>query len=174
MPTERDQIQATFNCQHPDARLIQRTVANGAVHYGYQCQTCGKFTRSVKKATLSPQELLITPLFDEELREQWRGDESAAWTAWRDRKRRLETGEWRAKRAQYYAYLKTDAWRDKSRRVVKRDGTCRACEKRPATQAHHLNYKHIYNEPLFDLVGVCESCHKKIGRMDKQRRERAL
>lgn len=174
MTNESDQIRATFACSHDDARLVKRTVSNGVTHYGYQCQRCGHWTRSVRKATLSEQELLIVPLFDDELKEQWNADKASAWAAWRDRRRRLETTEWRAKRARYSAYLKTEQWRDKSRRVVERDGTCRACEKRPATQAHHLNYNHIYNEPLFDLVGVCELCHGEISRMDKARRERAF
>ena len=173
-PTEREQIEQTFTCPHPDARLVRRTVSNGVEHFGYQCQHCGAWTRSVRKATLQSQELLVTPLFDDELRERWKADEASAWTAYRDRRRRLETGEWRAKRARYYAYLKTDAWLDKSRRVVERDGTCQACLRSPATQAHHLNYNHIYNEPLFDLVGVCARCHGMISRMDKQRREREL
>jgi len=174
MATEREQIEQTFTCPHGDARLVQRVVSNGATHYGYQCQQCGHWTRSVKKATLSPQELLITPLFDEELCEQWQRDKDDAWNAWNDRRRRLETNEWRAKRARYYAYLKTDKWKEKSRKAVERDEVCQACLGRPATQAHHLHYKHIFNEPLFDLVGVCARCHGVISGMDKQRREREL
>ena len=66
-------------------------------------------------------------------------------------------------------YYQTETWRKKSRAVVARDGVCRACLVRPATQAHHLTYKHLKDEPLFDLVGVCEPCHRKITAMDRER-----
>jgi len=64
---------------------------------------------------------------------------------------------------QHNDYLKTDAWRAKRAKVLKRDGNlCQACLENAATQVHHLSYKNWQEEPLFELVSICEPCHKKI------------
>jgi hypothetical protein len=62
----------------------------------------------------------------------------------------------------YEDYLQTPKWRRKSKAVIKRDRICKACETRPAVQAHHLTYERAGDEPLFDLVGVCRECHRKL------------
>ena len=62
--------------------------------------------------------------------------------------------------AWYRGYLQTPVWAEKRRLVFERArGTCEACGQAPAEQVHHLNYKHVGREPLFDLVAVCASCH---------------
>ena len=37
-----------------------------------------------------------------------------------------------------------------------------ACRKKPATQVHHLTYKRVGREMLFDLVAVCADCHEVV------------
>ena len=60
----------------------------------------------------------------------------------------------------YGRYLETDEWRNKRRRVLDRDGgMCQACLIRTAEQVHHLTYKRVFHEPLFDLISVCRVCH---------------
>lgn len=61
------------------------------------------------------------------------------------------------------AYFKSPAWHDREARVLGRDNDwCKACERRPATQVHHLTYARFGNEPLFDLVAVCRYCHRRL------------
>lgn len=74
----------------------------------------------------------------------------------------------------YGQYLYTDKWRAKSRKVLARDPVCKACNSRPSTQAHHTTYKHMFNEPLFDLIGVCEKCHETITKMDRNRKDKSM
>jgi hypothetical protein len=54
-------------------------------------------------------------------------------------------------------------------RLVFDGNACKArlpgCTKN-ATEVHHLSYRHIGNEPLFDLVSVCGPCHRAITAMD--------
>lgn len=40
---------------------------------------------------------------------------------------------------------------------------CKDCGSREYLQCHHLTYKHLWMEHLFwfDLVNVCDTCHKK-------------
>ena len=55
----------------------------------------------------------------------------------------------------------------KKAKVMLRDkNICQACLTRQATDVHHLTYKHIYNEPLFDLVAICRPCHEKLHELE--------
>lgn len=60
----------------------------------------------------------------------------------------------------YDRYLSSPEWQDRRQKVLARcEGVCEACRIQPATQVHHVSYKHVGNEPLFDLRGVCAECH---------------
>jgi hypothetical protein len=63
----------------------------------------------------------------------------------------------------YEEYLKTPAWHARRSRVLHRAGhLCEGCGEHRATQAHHLHYQRLGHEMLFDLVAVCEACHRSI------------
>ena len=85
--------------------------------------------------------------------------------AWLDER----AGSWWSK---YGAYLKSSQWLALRRAVLDRDnGKCQACLSEKATEVHHLTYDHVFNEPLFDLVSVCEGCHAKITHLDRCARD---
>lgn len=70
--------------------------------------------------------------------------------------------------AEYQAYLDTDEWRERRRAVLERDHyLCQSCLTAKATIVHHLTYAHLFNEPLFDLVSVCEDCHRMLHGRDQ-------
>jgi len=71
----------------------------------------------------------------------------------------------------YSEYLKSPKWGRKRALVIDRDMTCQACLVAPAEQVHHLTYAHVFNEPLFELVGICKRCHDKITEMDREKRK---
>lgn len=57
-------------------------------------------------------------------------------------------------------YLRSPQWRSLRAKVLARDsGQCRLCEKKAATQVHHLTYARWRHERDFDLVSVCDDCH---------------
>lgn len=64
--------------------------------------------------------------------------------------------------SEYQAYLNSDKWRSKRRKVLQRAGyRCEICGKQ-ATQVHHKTYERIFCERLSDLQAVCGSCHMEI------------
>ena len=66
---------------------------------------------------------------------------------------------WDFRRDNYHAYLKSDAWQAKRRKILKIAGyKCRDCGEH-ATEVHHETYKRIYNERLTDLTALCRKCH---------------
>ena len=81
-------------------------------------------------------------------------------TEWFEAKQAAQSQTWWD---EYNDYLESDAWAEKRKAVLERDHhLCQSCVKAKATVIHHLTYEHRFNEPLFDLVSVCEECHAKI------------
>lgn len=63
----------------------------------------------------------------------------------------------------YNAYLQSPEWKSKRARVLKRaSGICEGCGIKRATQVHHLHYKNVFKEFLFELVAICEECHDMV------------
>jgi len=70
----------------------------------------------------------------------------------------------------YHHYMNSSKWYHKRKQVLHRDDyRCKACEQFPATQVHHVSYIHFGDEPLFELVSVCKSCHAKLTKLDHAR-----
>jgi hypothetical protein len=83
----------------------------------------------------------------------------------------VDRGDWWAR---YSAYLESEPWKARRKQVLHRSGGfCEAglggCMVK-AVQAHHLTYRHVFNEPLFDLVAVCVPCHEALTEADRNRR----
>ena len=66
-------------------------------------------------------------------------------------------------KAAYREYLKSPEWEERRQAVLLRDKhICRICESGENLRVHHLTYDRKFNEPLYDLVTVCDTCHKLI------------
>jgi len=96
----------------------------------------------------------------EEIRRTWAAEERA-----RQEDQRLW---WQ----RYDAYLKSATWYRKRERVFERArGYCEGCRNQPAEQVHHRVYPRdcqpgspewIAKEKLFDLVALCDDCHRDV------------
>ncbi|MDO8980306.1 MAG: hypothetical protein Q7V17_13840 [Afipia sp.] len=81
---------------------------------------------------------------------------------------RIQRGGIDGFKRKYEQYLRSPEWAKRREKVLERaKGICEGCRDRKATQVHHLTYDHIYEELLFELVAVCDDCHRRIHR-DKQ------
>jgi hypothetical protein len=136
--------------------LTVRTFRNNSQHYAYQCITCGQTEKSIKKE--DAEKLVAT---GEKLEPY---DESAA-----DRYRNmlrtvndLTRMDQKARRLQEYnLYLQSEEWALRRKKVIERCGNiCEGCRRKQVEHIHHLTYTHTGRELLFQLVGLCESCHK--------------
>ena len=161
------EVQTTYGCylectcDHTAIRL--RTQSNGVQIYAIQCLDCGRQLRAVSKQSPEIIEMPNRLPFDTDLAPRWAERQRAhreQQAQAREHARQEKTTEWWV---QYNAYLKTTAWRWKRQAVLKRANYwCEGCAGRPATQAHHLTYAHMGDELLFELVAVCEDCHRRI------------
>lgn len=147
-------------CTHTEIR--RRTLSSGVVIFALQCLGCGRQIRAIKKDSPEARALAEISPFDETLRDAWDERVSAFYANRRivqQAQREQERAEWK----EWYAeYLTTVEWRLKRQAVMQRaNNWCEGCAARPATQVHHLSYSHVGNELLFELVAVCDECHKR-------------
>jgi len=63
----------------------------------------------------------------------------------------------------YRYYLQSEAWQNKRRKVLFRDGRqCQHCGSRDELEIHHLHYRNLGHEKLADLMTLCKTCHQQI------------
>lgn len=158
----------SYKCRHSYREPVKWTLANGVVRVVLQCESCGdKHSTGVRKADY-PDDLpaLDETLIDEaraafsEFYKQLQAIHVEAGAEYERRQKHERSSEWWAR---YSAYLETPQWKEKRARVLERDGyVCQACLRREATQAHHLTYERVFNEPAFDLIAVCDTCHRAL------------
>lgn len=68
----------------------------------------------------------------------------------------------------YRNYLASPEWQSLRDKVMKRcNRVCEGCGSRPATDVHHLTYRHFMEEFLFELAGLCKPCHDRWHAHDK-------
>jgi hypothetical protein len=158
-----------LECDHAHREPMRWEISNGVVRVALVCQICGdKHTAGVKKADYDVEKLTC---FSDEIGsrykgvvERWRHVVQAEYQKKWQEDNQQQSKEWWAR---YNKYLKSDKWRIKREAVLKRDNyLCQACLHRTASQVHHLTYKHVLDEPLFDLVSICEPCHRKLHNHD--------
>lgn len=157
-------------CLNPDKIFVNLPRADSKPTKREFCKNCGTTSAVLK---MNPyNEYLSLPIleksFQKELQENRIEKNRKFWEYLENnRKRALETREnefW----DKYDIYLKSKEWKAKRELVFKRDNKlCQSCLSKPATEVHHLTYKHVFNEPLFDLVSICNDCHKNVHEGDR-------
>jgi Restriction endonuclease len=63
----------------------------------------------------------------------------------------------------YQKYINSKQWVAKRKQVFQRDNyECQKCKSKEELRAHHLTYEHFGDEPLEDLITLCNPCHNEI------------
>lgn len=141
-----------FKCNHEDAPIRARTVADGRVQFCHQCMKCGQ---RVGRAISQLAVIGTPPPFDEHLKAHWAEQE-------RGSRERIEQQYASAFWDDYSAYLNTPKWKAKRQKVLDRAaGLCEGCRERGPSEVHHLTYEHAGDELLFELVALCGVCHAR-------------
>lgn len=160
----KEQLEAWYACDHKDKiQYRQRVLRDGSIAVYRQCSHCGKAFGAAKRDSFSA----TLPPFDEELAEERYqelrhklDDLRESLLARQRAAHEARDGEWWD---WYNAYLDSPEWKQKRSRVLDRaDGICEGCGINRASQVHHLTYKNVGNEFLFELVAVCNICHERL------------
>jgi hypothetical protein len=162
---KRKQKEHSTWCTNYNIIKVKKTSDNNTVHVYTQCTSCGyKENGPISKKEIDLDSL---PLFNDDLLNSLTTDIYSEYNSIQTELDEKKRDDFFIK---YNEYLKTDIWKSKRERVLKRDkNLCQACLKRKASEVHHLSYKHVFNEPLFELVSVCNICHKEITKLDTEK-----
>lgn len=165
LEVKKSQFEHTTWCPTPRVIQVKRTYDGSKIYAYEQCSTCGlKIKGPISQKGLNMNSL---PLFDEELSNALNEEIYKEYFAIQEELGDIKKNSFFSK---YEEYLNSNIWKDKRDRVLKRDNyVCQACLRNKATEVHHKTYKHVFDEPLFELTSVCRSCHEKITKMDNEK-----
>jgi hypothetical protein len=152
-----------ITCNHIPSkqRPCKYTYSNGAVHYGFQCMTCGRFSAKSKKSfglnlpsewideTVKERFRLFNEMYSDAFRERMRIEASAFFD-------RFPFENWRDR---YEAYIDSEEWENKSIEIKERNPICQECNKNKSLHVHHKIYARMGFELDRDLIAVCYECH---------------
>ncbi len=147
-------------CLHEVTKRVRYSVSGGGTQIKDQCQVCGE------PASQAISQKLITgqlPDANIDLRKNYlekrRIERNAIYRKHENLQRQTRTD----RQKEYDKYLAGPVWKEKRERVlIRAKRVCEGCGIAAAEEVHHLNYKRIFNEMLFDLVAVCADCHRKL------------
>lgn len=149
-----------MKCINHNIEFVKRIKENGGRLLNKQCLSCGeKDSKAYKLNSVSNFDSL--PNYNDDLHEYYQGRKSIISQNDYKRKREQERLYWLEN--VHNKYINSDKWKSKRIKVLNRDKwLCQACLKNKAESVHHLTYANFEDEPLFDLISVCNPCHEKI------------
>ena len=161
---ELEQHYLNFTCEHKNLQLRKRSIKSGNIQYVKQCLDCGNAMPQPIKAAMAFQLNggNEPSIFDEQVIINRKAEKEKSYQEIKgryDSSKNVEIdkyGEW------YREYLKSPEWKLKREKVLKRaKNICEGCAEETAIEVHHISYANIGDELLFQLVALCEDCHRK-------------
>ena len=158
-------LEDKYSCDHVSTDLRIRTISGGGIQRVKQCLRCG---RAASQPMGLEEAVEISgrsefPAFDEVLKDSWEkayDNESRSIIGSYDNKKEFQRAEFFK---EYEKYLSSKEWRIKREKVLKRaNGLCEGCGESEAEEVHHLSYKNVGKEFLFELVAICTYCHEAL------------
>ena len=151
-----------LECDHQVIKIRYREAVNGGKMYKRQCVRCGDLVGNwIPHDTIKLKET-VEPVNDT-LAATYRKTKFELTKALKDLiiesksdGRKKEFDNW------YQQYLSSPEWQAKRNLVFERcNYICEGCRLKRATVAHHLVYKNVGKEFIFELVGLCHECHDR-------------
>lgn len=148
-------------CQHV-SQFTGKTVSTiGADMYRRYCKNCGiATTQFLPHRTIAATVVtVVDPDKREAVVDRYISDRR---DALEDIANRAANRVQPANRAEYSDYRATPKWKGLRAAVMRRcSGRCEGCDNADAQDVHHLTYRHMGDEFLFELVGLCRACHDR-------------
>lgn len=152
------------NCNNHNYEIVKKLKINNTYYLVKQCMTCGEANNSHLKFSLVENHDNLK-WYSETLNKKYYENKRNYYLINREK----EKQEWLKN---YAIYLSSIEWKQKRLKVLERDRfICQGCLNNKANEVHHLTYKHVYNEFLFELISLCKPCHDKLTNLDNQNNE---
>lgn len=160
------------SCENHNPIYVKFPHQNNSIHIRKQCMNCGKIDSQYyqKEALKDWENFPNADLQHRKLRE------NIDYTKIQEVFKRYEKKKIEVNKVENFnkfleehnIYLQTEDWRKRRALVLKRDNyLCQSCLDKKATEVHHKSYRYWKNEPLFELVSVCNECHEQITNMNR-------
>jgi 5-methylcytosine-specific restriction endonuclease McrA len=161
-------------CRNSDPQVYELELSNGTINYRFVCNNCHDNTKSIKKDLALSIGIFAKAKLSDINELKYKNYQYNLYSEFHKLKQELisiviekRNEEFEKKRIEhtekYHEYLRTEKWKGKREKVLKRDNNlCQACLINKATEVHHKTYEKIFDEPLFDLVSLCHPCHSKL------------
>jgi hypothetical protein len=134
----------------------------GRVRVQKQCLVCAKRSADKKHSEVDNPEDLPHRIDYEDAQEHRRQMREFAEQMVPKRTLEPEVDAWMSKRSRYHRYLRSPKWKERRKKVLERaEDRCEGCRAAKPTEVHHLNYDHVGDELLYELVALCRDCHEK-------------
>ncbi len=164
-----------YKCTHKIKELKERTISGGSIQYIYQCTKCGRPQGgAIKRDKAFKLNSGNKPTsFNQELYESWESEQGKEFSALHEARETEQNKlanyfgvEEKRDKEKFFTFykehLKTNKWQIIREKVFKRaNNICEGCLEEKATQVHHLDYRNVGDELLFQLVAICDNCHDK-------------
>lgn len=157
--TIQRKVEEEFACDHSDRVVRRQNLSDGRRVFVEQCRRCGWTSPHLKHDRVSLQTRQDCPEVDVDLKQDWLDRRLRRQKEIREELNLERRADWFE---DHDEYLKTESWRMKRELVLKRDNyLCQGCRSSRAVHVHHLTYENVKDELLFQLVSLCEECHRK-------------
>ena len=150
---------ASLECDHQKQKVRYKLASNNTKMFKLQCVRCGElFGEWIPHHKINNQNSIEQ--IDENLRDSFNQTIYELKKALQERTISLDKinfHDW------YKDYLKSPEWREKRLLVLDRcNNVCEGCRQKVAIEVHHLTYKNVGKEFLFELIGICLGCHERV------------
>ncbi len=146
-------------CEHEHLEPRRVVVKGGSIQFRNQCLKCGRLIGTPIKKSLVSEDC---PDEDAKLREEYDASRKAEQEDIIQRHVRKQREANSGYRDRYAKYLKSEKWQSIRARVLSRaNHTCEGCLEERATEVHHRTYAHVFDELLYELVALCDKCHRR-------------
>ena len=161
-----------MECRNHNLIFVKRKSSNGTLILNKQCLECGMFdSKSYPHNIIKINEIQEANIHLKEAFEKIKYDEAMKESSRKREEYYKNKNEERQSWLDYVhtPYLKSNEWKEKRKKVLFRDKfTCQACLINEANEVHHLTYKHYQQEPLFELISMCNKCHINLTKQDRE------
>ena len=150
-------IKDPHHCDHNGKEIRKQT--HGA--YVLQCPQCGSTcSNSLAHKSMTQEQMESALPFDYKRREQ--GWDFSSESRQMQRAHGIKPMD-SIKRDSYDDYLRSPEWKAKRQIIIKREANiCQGCLSAPIEEVHHSTYSNIGDELMFQLIGLCSNCHRKV------------
>lgn len=154
-------------CEHDYTPMLFE-IRGGGEQVKLYCSKCKRLSQAKKRSDHEPSDMVLHNLekyhvFYDGFVKDWQDEMRSFIDGLRDERDHWRSGlpeiDDKTRHDIYVEYMKSVKWRElRDFRIQLDQYSCQICGN-TATEVHHLTYRHLGGEYLFELISLCQFCH---------------